>query len=124
MKESEDQSEQQATEQTSRPLIQANSTTKDLSAYFYALRFDRAIKEMQTGKYYPPHTKSLITQIMTDLPNIINCLKLMETNTKAHKAIMENDKEKLRVMALADSLLAKIVQETPDYEIQFVPKNG
>lgn len=107
---------------TSRQLISETSTTKDLSAYFFALRFDRALKEASTMQYYPKHTKSLITQLHADLPNIITCLQMMEARLVAVDAIMEQQKDKLRVMELADELVVKIVQETPNYEIQFVPK--
>lgn len=73
-------------------------------------------------QYYPKHTKSLITQLHADLPNIITTLQMMEARLVAQSAIMEQQKEKLRVAAIADELIAKVIEETPDYEIQIVPK--
>jgi hypothetical protein len=47
---------------------------------------------------------------------------MMEARLQAMDAIMEQQKEKLRVGAIADELIAKVIEETPDYEIQIVPK--
>jgi len=95
----------------SHQLITDASTLNDLSAYFSVLPIHKALKEVGAMKYQPKYTKSLISQLNEDLPNIIQIMFLIEKRLKIMTHILESKTQ-------AENTIEKFMMDNPDFKVE------